>query len=185
MSAWDPLPKESAQAYDAFRKYCEMGGKRSLRNLAIQLGKQSRLLGRWSKKYNWVARSAEYDRSMMQDAMDKKKEENRKMLMRQMQIGLMLQDKAVKALKERGDALIKTLPVKYIIQFIDLGIRLEKQARAGALVGDEYLEDTEQKLRIAKMRAELQGDDNAEGTAITFVDDVPDVEVASHADEFK
>lgn len=56
-----PLPfeqksKESAKAFAAFSLYLGMGAERSLAAVAQKVTKSSRLLKRWSVKYDWQAR---------------------------------------------------------------------------------------------------------------------------------
>ena len=56
--AFEQLPKESAKAFAAFKDYLDMGAERSLEAVAQKFTKSSRLLKRWSVKYDWQARVA-------------------------------------------------------------------------------------------------------------------------------
>lgn len=59
---WDRQELESAKAYAAFCAYRDQGVEfRSLRNLAVTLGKPFNLMKRWSGEWNWVARCRAYD----------------------------------------------------------------------------------------------------------------------------
>ena len=55
-------PGESAQAYEAAKLYFEMAANRSLEAVAQKLNKSRSLLGRWSQRWQWVERAADYDR---------------------------------------------------------------------------------------------------------------------------
>lgn len=54
--AFEQQPKESAKAFAAFALYLAMGAERSLAAVAQKVTKCSRLLKRWSVKYDWQAR---------------------------------------------------------------------------------------------------------------------------------
>lgn len=58
---WERQPKETAVAFDALRKYLEMGPQRSHAKLAHALGKTKSLVDGWSKRYRWRLRSAAWD----------------------------------------------------------------------------------------------------------------------------
>lgn len=62
--SWDRQIRESTPAFAAFRCYLEMGDKRSIRLVAGQLQKSSTILGRWSKRWNWVSRVAAYTKTL-------------------------------------------------------------------------------------------------------------------------
>lgn len=47
---WERQPGESAQAYEAFAIYRDMGSNRSLRVVAEQLSKSDTLIKRWSRE---------------------------------------------------------------------------------------------------------------------------------------
>lgn len=52
--------RESDKAFAAFRMYLEMGPERSLEAVSQKLSKSSRLMKRWSAKYDWTARVQAY-----------------------------------------------------------------------------------------------------------------------------
>ena len=56
--AFEQQPKEGAKAFAAFRAYLEMGPERSLEAVAQKFAKSSRLMKRWSSKFDWTARVA-------------------------------------------------------------------------------------------------------------------------------
>lgn len=58
---WERQPGESAQAYEAFAIYRDMGSDRSLRAVAEKLSKSYTLIGRWSREKKWGERCRAYD----------------------------------------------------------------------------------------------------------------------------
>lgn len=61
---WHRIPGETSLSRNAFRIYLELGPMRSLRKVADELDKPewyTRTLERWSSRFSWVDRAAEYD----------------------------------------------------------------------------------------------------------------------------
>lgn len=56
--AWERRESESNPAYEAFRAYMRI---RSCAKVALELGKSTTLITRWSSDHDWVARVTEYD----------------------------------------------------------------------------------------------------------------------------
>jgi len=54
--AFEQQPRESAKAFAAFSLYLNMGPERSIEAVRRKCGKCSRLIQRWSGKFNWPAR---------------------------------------------------------------------------------------------------------------------------------
>lgn len=55
---FDKGPRESAEAFAAFRAYCD---ERSVRRVAARLQKDKSLIERWSARHSWVERSNAWD----------------------------------------------------------------------------------------------------------------------------
>jgi hypothetical protein len=55
------LPNESVRAFAAFKRYVEMGEKRSIRALCREHGKDRATCEKWSKKYRWQKRLRELE----------------------------------------------------------------------------------------------------------------------------
>jgi hypothetical protein len=60
-TSWERQVGETEKAHEGFLCYLELGTGRSVRRVAAKLHKRSTLIGRWSKKHNWVKRAREYD----------------------------------------------------------------------------------------------------------------------------
>lgn len=58
---WEKLPKESSRAFAAFHTYLGLGSERSIEAAGKKVGKCSKVLERWSKKFGWTDRARDYD----------------------------------------------------------------------------------------------------------------------------
>ena len=56
--AFEQQPKESAKAFAAFKVYLELGPERSLAAVSKKFTKSSRLIKRWSARFDWPGRVA-------------------------------------------------------------------------------------------------------------------------------
>lgn len=61
MSTWERQAGESAQAFEAKRKYLEMGVSRSCAKVGQALGKSKTLMDRWAAQWHWVATAEDWD----------------------------------------------------------------------------------------------------------------------------
>ena len=52
---------ESARAYEGFLQYCELGPARSLARVSGTVGKNLKLIERWSSRHRWVHRVRGWD----------------------------------------------------------------------------------------------------------------------------
>ena len=59
---WEKMKGESQKAYAAFCIYRDLGVARSQVKVSQELGKSVTLVARWSKKWQWVARTEAFDR---------------------------------------------------------------------------------------------------------------------------
>ena len=53
---FEPLPREGAKAFAAFRAYLDLGPQRSLAAVAAKLGKSKVMMERWSRRHDWTGR---------------------------------------------------------------------------------------------------------------------------------
>ena len=58
---WIRTAGESDEAYSAFLAYRDLGADRSLDAVVQELHKSRTILGRWSSRHDWVARSTAWD----------------------------------------------------------------------------------------------------------------------------
>ena len=118
---WERLEGEGVKAYEAFSVYLELGEERSIRAVAKQLNKSTTLIGRWSRTYQWVERTAAYDVDIQRKAHAQAVKKRRKMADRHISIALKLQEKALQALKD--------MDPKNLVAFIREATKLERENR--------------------------------------------------------
>lgn len=58
---WDPEPRETVEAYRAFRAFLELGDKRTLAGAGEALGKKLRTVEDYSKRFRWFDRAKAWD----------------------------------------------------------------------------------------------------------------------------
>lgn len=59
--AWNKRTNESAKAFAAFKAYRDLGPDRSLKAVGRGLGKSKVMMEKWSRRFEWVARVADWD----------------------------------------------------------------------------------------------------------------------------
>jgi len=65
---WDRLPGETSKAFAAFRGYLELGPQRTIAEAARVARRMPGQYKRWSAKWGWVERAAQYDANQAQQA---------------------------------------------------------------------------------------------------------------------
>lgn len=143
---WERQPGESAQAYEAFAIYRDMGSNRSLRVVAEQLSKSDTLIKRWSREKKWGERCRAYDNHLDDVARQEALRKYKKMRTRHIGIALQLQEKALAELKNLPDG---SMTPKDIIQFLDKATELERDNRmeeAGVTAGGKTAEEQEETI---------------------------------------
>lgn len=152
---WLKLPEESAQQYEAFEYYRDLGMSRSLEAVIEQLTPASALLpgnedrrlmlrnvgkaGRldadapfayqvltWSSRFRWAFRAEQFDRHVAMMASDKVAQEHAQMLLRHVAISMQLQEKALSRLREMDPA---ELTSKEVLAYIKDAVMLERLSR--------------------------------------------------------
>lgn len=141
---WERQPGESAQAYEAFAIYRDMGSNRSLRAVAEKLSKSYTLIGRWSREKKWGERCRAYDNHLDDKARQEALQKYKKMRTRHIGIALQLQEKALAELKNLPEG---SMTPKDIIQFLDKATELERDNRmeeAGVTAGGKTAGEQEE-----------------------------------------
>lgn len=123
---WERKKGESSEAYAAFKIYYQMGDKRSCVKVAKNLGRSTTLITGWCSKWDWVERSRAYDNELARQEFAEACNAIKKMNEQQAQIGLLIQKKALEALKEMKS---KELYPKLLLQYLVQGAGLERKAR--------------------------------------------------------
>ena len=123
---WERLEGEGVKAYEAFSVYLELGEERSIRAVAKQLNKSTTLIGRWSRTYQWVERTAAYDVDVQRKAHAQAVKKARQMADRHISIAMKMQQKALQALKEMDP---RDIDPKNLVAFIREATKLERENR--------------------------------------------------------
>lgn len=95
---WERQKGESAQAYEAFVTYRDMGSDRSIRAVGQRLDKSRTQIGKWSSAWNWQERVRAYDNELEKEARAKAVKDRKAMTERHIGIAMQLQKKALEAL---------------------------------------------------------------------------------------
>lgn len=123
---WERKKGESSEAYAAFKLYYKMGDKRSCVKVAKNLGRSTTLITGWCSKWDWVERARAYDNELARQEFAEACNAVKKMNEQQAQIGLLIQKKALEALKEMKS---KELYPKLLLQYLVQGAGLERKSR--------------------------------------------------------
>lgn len=123
---WERKKGESSEAYAAFKLYYQMGDKRSCTKVVQKLNKSRALITGWCGKWDWVERARAYDNELARQEFAEACNAVKKMNEQQAQIGLLIQKKALEALKEMKS---KELYPKLLLQYLVQGAGLERKSR--------------------------------------------------------
>ena len=123
---WERQHNESSPAFEAFSIYRDMGGERSLRAVSQKLDKSYTIIGRWSARWEWVERIRAYENELTRQAREQAVKEVKEMRKRQTQTAVIMQQKAVAALRSVDP---DKLDYNTIVRFITEGAKLESGNR--------------------------------------------------------
>jgi hypothetical protein len=129
---WEQQRRESKVAFEAFKAYRDMGGKRSHAKVAEQLGKSTHLMSTWSRKWEWVERVERWDVYQERQWLITRERERKKMLERQARLGQAGQGVAAEWLADLRAAR-ETLPVtekaRGYARLAEASVKIERLAR--------------------------------------------------------
>lgn len=128
---WERLPNESSKAYAAFCIYRDLGSERSLDGVRRKLEENGKkvsikFLGRWSSKYNWVARAQAYDDYLERKKREEKEKAILEMAERHARIAVAFQQKIVERLRELDP---DQLSPSDLAKWLDVATKLERLSR--------------------------------------------------------
>lgn len=131
---WERQKGESAQAYEAFSLYLEMGADRSIRAVSQKLGKSRTLIDRWSRTCKWVERCRAWDNYIQQEAQKAAATEIRNMARRHITMAQQIQSAAMQALKKQGSDMVNP---KNFAAIVKLATELERKTLEAEKTADE------------------------------------------------
>lgn len=123
---WERQPGESPQAYEAFQKYRDMGGKRTQTAVAKELGKSIALINRWAAKYSWKSRALSYDNYLEKEALKTAVKQAQDMRTRHIKIAMYLQKMAADKLEKIK---VDEIDIKDLRLLLKDGIEIERMSR--------------------------------------------------------
>lgn len=120
---WERLPEETPEAYEAFKTYRDLEGKRSQARVGEKLGKSDTLMSRWSADYDWVKRAQAWDDEVERESSKNLLKDIAKMRARQRKQALKMQLKGLDLLNgiNQGDAKLSE-----IVSLMKLGMEQER-----------------------------------------------------------
>ena len=126
INLWERQPKESAQAYEAFAIYRDMGTERSYAKVGRELGKSKTIIDRWGAEWNWAERVRAWDNEIAARVKEAAEKTASEMVQRHLKISMQLQTKAVTALNQiSGDE----MTARDIAALLKLGVDIERLNR--------------------------------------------------------
>ena len=123
---WERQKGESAQAYEAFVTYRDMGAERSVTRVSQSLNKSRGLIGRWSSQWNWTERVRAYDNELEKEARAKAVKDRKAMTERHIGIAMQVQKKALEALASLS---VEDMSPKDVKEYIKMATDLERLNR--------------------------------------------------------
>lgn len=152
---WERQPGESAQTFEAFKIYRDLGLKRSNQKVCEELSKSRQLISRWKLAWNWDERARAYDNDLEKKAHREAVKNLKDMTSRHIKISVQLQQKALEAL-HLMDA--KDMSPRDIREYIKLATDLERMNRASAAMEKEN--DTDEATSVDIYMPEKEEDIN-------------------------
>lgn len=138
---WERQKGESAQAFEAFLVYLQMGPKRTITAVGKRLVKSRNLIDRWKERWNWPERVRAWDNHLQQEAKKAAITEVRNMTRRHITMAQQIQNAAMLALKELGSDMVNP---KNFAAIVKLATELERQnLEAEAAVAKEETSSTQ------------------------------------------
>jgi hypothetical protein len=134
MPSWDRQPGESEVAYEAFKTFLALEGKRSIRKASKRLTKNHVTLGRWASRYHWLDRARDYDndreKRILATEIAEEKKRRRQVITQKHKIGPHLENMAIRAIAKLTNRLEEDedflLFPNAIIQLLELGFALQE-----------------------------------------------------------
>ena len=159
---WERQPTESAQAFEAFALYRDMGVNRSLRKVVQAINKSLTTIGEWSSKHEWVKRVAAWDAEQDRIA--------RNELAAEMTATRKRQRKQAQRMQEKGMELLESISIgdaklSEIVSLLKAGMEQERIA-----IGDvgEVIEERNGGEAVSPVQIYVP--DNNRGKTDTFDD---------------
>lgn len=126
---WERQPGESKQAYEAFKKYLELGDERSNARVGQELGKSKTLIDRWSSVNSWVKRVNAFDDYMSRKELKEHEKQFKEMIDRQLITAKKFQTVALTKLGKMDEKKIMGMRDRDVLEFFLKAADLERELR--------------------------------------------------------
>jgi hypothetical protein len=123
---WLQIKGESDAQYQAFAAYRDLGMYRSLQAVASALNKDDGEISVWARRFEWIFRTELWDRRNMRIAADKAAKEHQEMRERHINISMVMQDKAVRALASLDPSELNPVDM---VRLVREAVRIERLSR--------------------------------------------------------
>lgn len=159
---WERQSGESSKAYAAFCVYRDLGPERSLDNVRKKLAENGKkisikFLGRWSSKYNWVARCQAYDDYLERRKREEKEKAILEMAERHAKLAMAFQQRVAERLREIDPS---ELSPADMAKWLDTATKLERLSRG------EPTEIGKQEVTLPPIVEVIADEENADTAAL-------------------
>jgi hypothetical protein len=131
---WERRNNESAEAFEAFAIYRDLGVGRNLTKVWQQLGKSHTLIERWSHRHDWVLRCIEFDRFMDSERLKALVRGTVAMRERQANIAARISQRIADRVGRMTDKQIDALSPQEIATLLRVSTDVETKARAAGIL---------------------------------------------------
>ena len=124
--AGERRPGEGQEAFAAFARYRGMGSERSTARVAQEFGKSKRLIERWSSRWDWVRRAAEWDRVLDRARRETHLRAITEMAERHAKMAVAVQGRVITRLNQLDPA---ELSPSDLIRWFEISVKIERLSR--------------------------------------------------------
>jgi hypothetical protein len=126
---WERQSFETSRAWLGFSVYRLMGPQRSLEKVSQQLHKSKVLLGRWSRRYDWVERAKAWDCYEAKVVNEKVLAGTASMRERQVALAMQMQARAQRRILTMTEAEVRAMTAGEVAVLMRASVDIERRAR--------------------------------------------------------
>lgn len=153
---WERQESESAQAFQGFALYRDMGAGRSLAKVAQELGKSKALMERWSVRWQWGQRAEAWDEELDRQLRRELTKGVVEMRKNHADIARAMLSKSLEALQRIP---IEKMGPKDIATMVDVASKLERISRGEATERTEGKQVVTGEVSVQKINLSSLSDD--------------------------
>lgn len=126
---WERLDDESTVAFEAFATYRDLGVNRSTAAVGRAVGKNKKLMDRWSSAHSWVSRAAAYDAELDAVKTATTRDIVADMAERHARLAVMFGNKVIERMQSID---LNSLSAADVARWFDLSVRIERLSRGAS-----------------------------------------------------